>query len=185
MSRESFLFLRKFVRQPKQVGSVMPSSGFLGRAMADSVPWAAVTAAAELGAGTGAITRHLARSALPGTAMHLFEKDAAMRESLTRAYPGFRCYSDAADMLEELAGSGAGQMDCIFSGLPFFNFSPELRERLLGQIEGALKPGGYFVAFQYSLQMKKRLSNSFRVERIRFVPWNLPPAFVYVCRRKI
>jgi len=76
------------------------------------------------------------------------------------------------------------QLDCIFSGLPFFNFESELRKTLVAQIVQALKPGGLFIAFQYSLQMKKILSEHFIIETIPFVPLNIPPAFVYVCRKK-
>lgn len=185
MSRDDArLFLQKFVGQPGQVGSVVPSSRFLSVAMTGSVPWQSVSAAAELGAGTGAVTRYIAQNALPGTNVALFEKDETMRARLAREFPDYRCLRDAADMLNSLENNGFGQLDCILSGLPFFNFAPELRERLLGQIAGALKPGGYFVAFQYSLQMKKRLAETFEMERIRFVPLNIPPAFVYVCRKR-
>jgi len=47
----------------------------------------------------------------------------------------------------------------------------------------SLKPGGLFIAFQYSQQMKKLLGEHFSIEKIEFVPLNIPPAFVYVCRK--
>lgn len=64
------------------------------------------------------------------------------------------------------------------------NFTEQWRERLLEEIHSVLKPGGQFIAVQYSLQMKRALQQKFVLEKIAFVPWNVPPAFVYVCRKK-
>lgn len=181
---DRWLFVRKFMQYPKQVGSIAPSSRFLAEAMLRPVPWDEVRAVAELGAGTGAITRAIARRVRPGTKVYLFEKDAKMRRRLAETYAGFACCSNAANVQDIIARSGAGPLDCIVSGLPFYNFSEQLRSRLIGQIEGALKPNGLFIAFQYSLQMKRMLARTFDIERIGFVPLNVPPAFVYVCRKR-
>lgn len=178
------LFVSKFMQYPRQVGSIAPSSRFLAEKMLRPVPWDEVRAVAELGAGTGAITRSLARRVRPDTKVYLFEKDAKMRRRLAETYPAFPCYSNAANIRDILERVGQEPLDCILSGLPFYNFPESLRSRLLAQIEGALKPGGLFIAFQYSLQMKSRLARTFDIERIRFVPINLPPAFVYICRKK-
>jgi phospholipid N-methyltransferase len=75
------------------------------------------------------------------------------------------------------------QLDCILSGLPFFNFSQNLRDHLMDEIYQSLKPNGLFIAFQYSMQMKKQFAQYFAIEKIDFVPLNIPPAFVYVCRK--
>ncbi|MBB6730582.1 class I SAM-dependent methyltransferase [Cohnella zeiphila] len=184
LSEESRIFFRKFVQDPKQVGSVAPSSRFLAEAMTRPIPWEKAVSVAELGAGTGAITREIAKRARPSTNVYLFEKDAKMRRRLAEAYPQYGCFANAENVLDVLERAGLEPLDGIVSGLPFYNFSESLRSRLIGQIEGALKPDGLFVAFQYSLQMKKRLAAAFEIERIGFVALNLPPAFVYVCRKR-
>lgn len=76
------------------------------------------------------------------------------------------------------------QLDCIISGLPFFNFPQAMRDQIVEQIHRSLRDGGMFVAFQYSKQMKQQLGEWFDIEEIKFVPMNVPPAFVYVCRKK-
>ncbi|MBO9608392.1 MAG: methyltransferase domain-containing protein [Paenibacillaceae bacterium] len=185
VGEESWLFLRKFMQYPKQVGSIAPSSPYLAQEMLRHVKWDEVASLAELGAGTGAITRAIARKVRPETRVYLFEKDAGMRQTLAGQYPAFVCWEDAARLKASLAMANDREpLDCIVSGLPFANFSTELRARLLQQIESALKPNGLFVAFQYSLQMRSRLAQSFDIERIGFVVRNLPPAFVYVCRKR-
>ncbi|WP_179952657.1 class I SAM-dependent methyltransferase [Cohnella abietis] len=189
ISRETRIFLRKFLVQPKQIGSVVPSSKFLASKMVGSIPWDNVEAVAELGAGTGAITRYIAERVRPSTKVYLFEKDARMRRKLKEDYPDFICSANATNLFPVLKSNGdtigGKQLDCIISGLPFYNFPQVVRDQLMEQIEISLKPGGLFVAFQYSLQMRKQMAKLFNIERIYFVPLNFPPAFVYVCRQRV
>lgn len=183
-SNHNLLFLKSFVKNPKNVGSVIPSSRFLANAMVKQVVWNEVTAVAELGSGTGAITQYIHQKANEMTKVFLFEMDQTMRNNLTEEYPTFTSHPNAAALVNSIKADGVDRLDCIFSGLPFFNFERTLRDTLMEQIYQALKPGGWFIAFQYSLQMKKQLSEHFIIEKIKFVPLNIPPAFVYVCRKK-
>ncbi|OME94233.1 methyltransferase domain-containing protein [Paenibacillus sp. FSL K6-1122] len=183
-SNESILFLKSFLQSPKHVGSVIPSSRFLASKMVKQVSWLEAKAVAELGSGTGPITRYIHQQVHDSTKVLLFEMNETMRNTLKTTYPEFSCYADAARLVESMNQEGIQQLDYIFSGLPFFNFEPELRNTLVDQIYKALKPGGLFIAFQYSLQMKKTLSEHFIIEKIEFVPLNIPSAFVYVCRKK-
>lgn len=181
---ESLLFLQGFFNNPQRVGSVIPSSRFLADQMIQPVSWNEVKAVAELGSGTGAITRFMKKQLNESTKVLLFERDKKMRNNLKIEYPDFFCHSDACQLVKKMTQAGIGQLDCIISGLPFFNFTKEMRENLLNQIIEALKPGGVFVAFQYSLQMKKKFAEELIIEKIEFVPFNFPPAFVYVCRKR-
>lgn len=182
-SNDKLLFLRSFLKNPKNVGSIIPSSRFLANAMVKQANWQETTSVAELGAGTGAITRYIHINANKNTKVFLFEMDQTMRSNLQNAYPNFACLPNAATLVDAMKNEGVDQLDYIFSGLPFFNFEDTLREVLIEQIHQVLKPGGLFIAFQYSLQMKKKLSEKFIIEKIEFVPLNIPSAFVYVCRK--
>lgn len=177
------LFIQRFMQKPGQIGSVMPSSRFLAEKMVQNVPWDQVSAVAELGAGTGAITRAINNRLTSKTDVFIFEMDPDMRRRLELQHPGFHYHSDAAKLVKSMHRNGIESLDCIISGLPFFNFDQELRETIMDQAWHALKPGGLFIAFQYSLQMKKMLTQRFQLEHIDFVPLNVPPAFVYTCRK--
>lgn len=183
-NHNSLLFLQTFIRKPKQIGSLWPSSRFLARKMIQQVPWKDVLAIAELGSGTGAITREIKSHISEKAKMFLFEKDKKMKGNLEQDFPEFLCFQNAVHLRNVMKQYGVQQLDCVISGLPFFNFSTELRERLLNQVVDSLKPGGYFIAFQYSLQMKKLLSRQFEIVKIHYIPLNFPPAFVYVCRKR-
>ncbi|KAF6654708.1 class I SAM-dependent methyltransferase [Paenibacillus polymyxa] len=182
--KEYLLFLQGFLTNPQRVGSLIPSSRFLAAKVVESVPWDEVKTVAELGSGTGAITRCMKTQLTGSTKVLLFERDKKMRENLKAEYPDFVCHSNACQLVKKLNHDDIGQLDCIISGLSFSNFTSEMRETLLNQIMKALKPGGIFVAFQYSLQMKKRFAEDLTIEKIEFVPFNFPPAFVYICRKK-
>lgn len=181
---EPLLFLQGFLKNPKRVGSVLPSSKFLACKIVQSVPWDEVRTIAELGPGTGAITR-LMRAQLPKSAtVFLFERDPKMRSNLKNTYPEFMFHSNASYLSKRINQEHVHQLDSIICGLPFFNFSREMRQNILSQIHTALRPGGKLVLYQYSLHMRKHLAELFEMEKIQFVPFNFPPVFVYVCRKR-
>ncbi|MED0668798.1 hypothetical protein P4S95_00990 [Aneurinibacillus aneurinilyticus] len=82
-----------------------------------------------------------------------------------------------------LCETGEKSADVIISGLPFTVFPKELTTQIMNEVIKSLKPGGLFITFQYSLHMKKRLQADFSTIELRFVPFNIPPAFVYICRK--
>lgn len=181
--QEKLLFLKTFFRSPRQIGSIAPSSKFLAQRMLSSVAWQEIQHVAELGAGTGAITTFIDAVKPTAARVLLFEKDPILLARLQNSYPDYACYSDAGELDKVMDKENIQQLDCVLSGLPFFNFPQHLREHLIGQIHASLKPGGLFIAFQYSQQMKPQLSRYFDIQNIHFVLLNVPPAFVYVCQK--
>jgi phospholipid N-methyltransferase len=182
--KEKYLFLKKFLLSPGQLGCVTPRSMFLAQKMIDSVAWDEVRNIAELGSGTGAITKFIQESKHEDAQVLLFEKDPHLRQELAYQFPEFGVYSDASQLYTSMSQKGIEHLDCVVSGLPFFNFPQSIRNQLLEQITLSLKPNGCFIAFQYSLQMNKQFSQHFIYDKIKFVPLNFPPAFVYVCRKR-
>ncbi|WCK55541.1 methyltransferase domain-containing protein [Aneurinibacillus sp. Ricciae_BoGa-3] len=180
---EKLLFLSKFLRSPKHVGSVTPSSHFLARAMVNPIDWSKAENIAELGAGTGIFTRYLHENKQPGCKVVVFERDTNMRERLQSMYPDLHYHDNASEILLAMKSYGIEQFDYILSGLPFTNFPQTLRNQIMQGVEKSLKPGGLFIAFQYSLQMRKQLEERFEQVRLNFVPLNVPPAFVYTCKK--
>ncbi|MEK8131862.1 rRNA adenine N-6-methyltransferase family protein [Paenibacillus filicis] len=182
--QDKLLFLQKFIQSPKQIGSVIPSSRHLALRMLDAVDFKQDLHIAELGSGTGAITQHLNRITTPGSQVFLFEKDPQLRADLAKHYPGYHPCAEATGLRSAIQERGVDQLDCIISGLPYFNFPQHLRDALMEQISVSLKPNGQFIAFQYSLQMKEQFSRYLEVEAIQWTWMNVPPAFVYICRKR-
>ncbi len=181
MIHESTSFLMKFINSPKTIGSITPSSSYLADRMLRDIHWDEAQSIVELGAGTGVFTRQIASKIEAGTKVVVFEKDRDMRGKLQSRFPGFYLMADAQDLVASLERVNVSSVDYIISGLPFANFEPKQRQYILDGIMEALKPGGQFVSFQYSLQMKTALLQNFKQVEISMVPFNIPPAFVYHC----
>jgi phospholipid N-methyltransferase len=183
LTGDRFSFFLKFIKSPQTIGSITPSSKYLTSKMLEEVPWHRINSLIELGAGTGVFTKHICNNIRNNCKVIIFEKDRQMYENLKKTYTGCHFSRDAEHIDKVLEDLGLAQTDCIISGLPFACFSPEQREKILGEIVASLKDGGDFIAFQYSLQMKKLLVKSFRNVKISVVPFNIPPAFVYHCTK--
>jgi phospholipid N-methyltransferase len=112
--QEQLLFLYKFMRAPRQIGSITPSSVFLAKKMLEPVQWNQVRSVAELGAGTGAITRQLAQVLHKEAKVLLFEKDQHLRSELSVRFRDFACYTDACSisLFSEKTSEITGDFPC-------------------------------------------------------------------------
>ncbi|SDX22979.1 Phospholipid N-methyltransferase [Marininema mesophilum] len=179
---DSLEFLKGFLRAPRQVGSIIPSSPFLVRSMLNVVDREKMDTVVELGAGTGVITKSLIRQLSSDAQLYIFEKDPRLCFLLEQEFPELYLTTNAEELGRVLNQYGNGHADIILSSLPFANFPQAKRTEILDQIQAHLSPDGVFVAYQYSLQMKSLLQRRFRSVEVKFVPLNIPSAFVYVCK---
>ena len=180
---EKLTFLKKFIESPSQVGSITPSSRFLAKRTLAPINWTTARAVAELGAGTGAFTKHINAFKHDECKVAVFEKDEEMRDKLNILYPDLDYFEDALSLSENVRSMGVESLDAVISGLPFTLFEKNVREQIIDETVQALNEHGVFVAFQYSLHMKTMLSQKFSKVEISLVHLNFPPAFVYVCHK--
>lgn len=180
---EKLHFLAKFIRSPRSVGSVTPSSRFLMQKMMKRIKWEQVRTIAELGAGTGVFTRAIHQLSHPDTQVIVFEHDSEMRASVEAEFPMLHHRRDALELTSVVQELGLPNLDCIISGLPLTLFPREVRDQLMDEVVNALKPGGIYIQFQYSLYLLPELRRRFSQVEVDFVPLNAPPAFVYACHK--
>lgn len=173
-TNSSLTFMKQFVRSPLDVGAIWPSSRKLCANMMAGVDLQQVTHVAELGAGTGVLTRHLLQALPAHSMLDVYEIDPTFITMLqTIQDPRLAIFMQPAEYLDKA-------YDVIFSGLPLLAFTPAQRQALLVRIKSALRPGGHFVQFQYTAQLERELSHHFEWQRRR-VWLNVPPAWVYQC----
>jgi phospholipid N-methyltransferase len=186
-------FLREFVRRPSQIGAVAPSSDHLALAMVEELDWETARVVVECGPGTGAFTRRILERLRPDARFFAVEVNEHCARALQRRHPDVAvhraCVSDLPAICE---GAGLPGVDVVVSGLPWAAFGEEGQARFLGAIHEALAPGGRFATFAYSHAARLPAGQRFRrlltgtfaeVERSPIVWRNLPPAFVYRCRK--
>ena len=149
--RDSFEFLRGFVRNPAQVGSVVPSSRWLEQRLVRQAGIREARTVVELGPGTGGTTAAMLQ-AMPGAGRLLaIELDPDFHQHLAAslADPPLVLELGSAERIADLlAAHHLPPPDAIVSGIPFSTMPPEVSDRIAAAIAQVLRPGGRFVAYQ-------------------------------------
>ena len=186
-------FLREFLRDPLTVAAVAPSGRSLADLVTAPVPRHGDPLIVELGPGTGAFTAAIQRR-LGGRGHHLaVEVNERFAGPLAARFPRVDvAVADARDLRQLLAQRGRRHADVIVSGLPWAAFGQGLQDELLGAVTDSLAPDGAFTTFAYTFarwapparRLRRSLTTGFdEVVTGRTVWANVPPAFVYFCRR--
>ena len=182
----SWRFLRTLVKDPFSVGAVAPSSRYLANSMVIGMgPGAKVI---ELGGGTGSVTQAILNSGVSPQDLIVIEQNEEFVELLKERFPHVTVIrANAASPRHHMADL-TGPADFVVSGLPLMLFPAKRKARLLSQMFGALRPKGYFHQFTYGgrCPVERSLLQSLGLEAtfLRFIPFNLPPAFVYRLQRR-
>jgi phospholipid N-methyltransferase len=169
----SLRFARQFLRHPKQCGTFMESGRVLARRMADETRGSCRVV--EFGAGTGPVTREILKR-LPGNGcLTCFEINPDFCHCLEQiGDPRLRVINDDAQNCERYVENP----DCVVSGLPLTLFSRQAVEQILA----ISSKSGTYIQLQYTPALSREIRRHFTEVKLRFVPRNFPPAFVYVCR---
>lgn len=175
------IFLQQFLRHPRQVGSIIPSSRFMERRVVGLADIASARTIVELGTGTGGITRAMLRAMTPDAKLVGIEINPRFQQLLARVQdPRLIAHFGSAEQLAEILDQHQlPAPDAVVSGIPFSTMDPDLGSRILAAIADALAPGGRFVAYQVSSQVA-RLAQPLLGEPQRQVEFlNIPPMRLY------
>lgn len=184
MMSDLSLFLGQLIRRPSEIRAIAPTAGAVAREMARSVD-PSMGAVAEIGAGTGTITRAILNRGLPPDRLELYELNAAFCERLRQSFPGVTVHNRPA---QDMVNVGRRGLDAVISGVPTLPMSDEMQHAIVGAALWMLKPGAPFVQITYGTQPP--LSEKVRADlglvhtRSRRIWMNLPPARVYVFRQE-
>ena len=186
-------FFTQFIINPARTGAVLPSSDGLCEYMTDLAGLNDVSTVIELGSGTGVITEKIMRKKAESTTFFALEINPAFVEATKNKCPDAIVYqSSAENVMKHLETHGESGCDRIISSLPWSTFKGETQQLILDSIYDVLKPGGIFLTYAYVLgvvapaawRFKKKLYAKFdKVETSRIVWNNIPPAFIYICKK--
>lgn len=186
-------FVREFIRSPRVLGTCFTSSERLARAMVEGLDLEGARAVVEYGPGTGAVTGAVLER-IPGECRFVaIERSPGLARVFRGRFPGVRLYEDDAANVRRLCKvEGIAAVDCIVSGLPWLLFPEAVQRALLRETVGVLRPGGGFTTVTYRAERLVPGVGRFRrlmeevfseVALSRRVWGNIPPAFVYRCRK--
>lgn len=181
MGRISF-FLES-IKNMKSAGTIARSSRFICKEMTSYVDFKNARVLVELGAGDGVITKHILRKMRPDAKLLVFEISDVFCD-LIREIDDDRMIviQDSAENLGKyLKELGCKEVHDVVSAIPFVVLPEELSEKIVKEVRKYLRPGGVMIQLHYSTLSKKLYENIFENVKIKFVPLNIPPAFLHVC----
>lgn len=177
-------FFKESVKNIKHTGTITRSSKFISKAMISYVDFENADFLVELGAGDGVITKHILKAMKPNTKLMVFEISEPFCNEI-RAINDDRLIviQDSAEKLGEyLKEYGFTEIHDVISAIPFVVVPEEMGENIVGEVRKYLRKGGTMVQLHYSLLTKKLYEQFFDQVKIKFVPLNIPPAFLHVCK---
>ena len=175
--KTKFAFLRQFIRNPRTIGSIVPSSPLLGKAMASFLPEGDDKLILELGPGTGPITRELFKSGVTMDQLVCLEQSEKLVNHMRARFPGINIIHGDACELETLLENR--KVDAIVSCLPLKSIPKPIVAKIIQQMEVCLKDDGVLIQFTYNLRKKRSpLIAHFRHVGSRIIVGNVPPARV-------
>lgn len=187
----ALLFLTRFLQRPFQIASIIPSSPMMVRRVAGKMDFSRPVTIAEYGPGEGCHTREMLKRAHPDSQFLLFELDAEFCRSLEEQFADDARVSvinaDCATLPQELAKRGLEHCDYILSGIPFSILEPEKKREILRNTFEALRPGGEFIIYQVTNELRKHATGDGLFPRAtsEYFLQNVPPMFITVFHKDV
>lgn len=190
--RHQALFLLQFLKDPTSIGSVIPSGRSLAREMVKGIGETDRQLIAELGPGTGALTKEIARRMGPNCRYFGFETSAQFRQLLEERFPSLQVVGDGAQNMKAHLGSAGGFLDFVISSIPFTTLPWPLTVEILEAVHASLRPGGVFRTFLYlntffmpkNQRLLQEAGKLFSPLSQDIVLPNFPPAVVYSFQKR-
>lgn len=175
-------FVREFLRHPRQIGAVCPSSPELARRMAGLVP-PGRGLVVELGPGGGAVTAALLHGGVAARDLVLVERSEALAGQLARRFPSVCLIRGDAAQLASFKPLQRRPVRAVVSSLPLRSLPAVDVRRILDQISAVSTPGTMFIQFSYALRGSyDGMAQGFSREHAHVVWRNFPPARVEAFR---
>jgi phosphatidylethanolamine/phosphatidyl-N-methylethanolamine N-methyltransferase len=174
------LFFRRWLANPLQMGSVVPSSAALCARIVAQTHRAPNEAVLELGAGTGVISRALLAGGVPAERLFVVEIAPPMAAHLRRALPGAQVIEgDARHLADLVPAEWHGRIGTVICGIPLVLLPFAAQRQLIAAMQ-AVAPGRGFLHFSYCATSPISLRrHALAGRREAWTPLNFPPASVW------
>ena len=172
------LFLRRWVANPLQMGSIVPSSPALCRRVSAQVRRAPDEYVLELGAGTGVISRALLQGGVPPDRLIVLEIVPDMARHLADTLPGVTVLEGDARALPDLLPAHR-RIGTVVCGIPLVLLPVPEQRRFIDAMQ-AVAPGRGFLHYSYcATSPLPSRKHGLVAKREAWTPLNFPPASVW------
>src|SRR5688572_1139857 len=147
------LFARNFLKHPRMLGSVIPSSRFLIHELLRKVDWGRARVVVEYGPGVGTITTAILRRLRPDGVLLVIEMNEEFVRFLREHVRDPRLHvvhGSAEEVRERLRELGHERADYVISGIPFSTMPAASRATILRHTHDLLRPRGRLLVYQFS-----------------------------------
>lgn len=182
-------FLKHTIKNYRETGAIAASSRKLAKLFVKTGDIKNQKVVVEFGSGTGVFTEEILKAIPKDCIYFAIEINEEFVKATRERCPDATVYHDSAQQVGKyLKSHGVESCDVIISGLPFANFDDALQNDIIQSAVDALKPGGVFLTFAYTVglltskgkKFKAKLPEYFaKVKKTKTVINNLPPAFIY------
>jgi phosphatidylethanolamine/phosphatidyl-N-methylethanolamine N-methyltransferase len=175
-----WLFFRRWIANPLEMGSIVPSSPSLCRRIVRAVRRAPEEHVVELGAGTGVVSRALLAGGVPAEKLTVVEIVPSMAAWLAETLPGANVVTgDARDLPGVLPPTMQGRVGTVICGIPLVLLPLTEQRRFIDAIQ-AIAPGRGFLHYSYCVTSPlPAAKHGLRAHREAWTPLNFPPASVW------
>jgi phospholipid N-methyltransferase len=179
---EGALFIKEFIKSPRTIGAIYPSSRRLAKRMAKEVVVNENDIVIELGAGTGRVTKALLKHGISPRQLVVIERSPKLADTLRKKFSLVSVIEgNAANLLDLLNEYDQSHIRYIISSLPFRSLLPTITNAVMQQITQLLGSNIKLVQFTYSLRSKQpNYFADFKLLKSSIVWSNIPPARVNV-----
>jgi phospholipid N-methyltransferase len=188
---DAWTFFRQWLRNPRAMAAMAPSSRQLAKLMIEQLPRGAQHIV-ELGGGTGVFTQALLEHGVEPDNLLVVELNEELHQLLMQRFPAVHVICGDAQKLKTIVrDSGftdkASGVDAVVSGLGMLSMPRATQRAILSGVFDVLGKGGRFIQFTYgpASPVSRELLNELGMHvRRAGVAWlNVPPATVYVYTR--
>jgi phospholipid N-methyltransferase len=183
-SRRILLFARNFLKYPKLLGSLVPSSPFLVNQLMSKVDWERARVVVEYGPGIGNITREILQRMRPDAVLVAIELNSEFVEYLRDEIRDPRLhvvYGSASEVGAILARLNLDRADYIISGIPYSTIPDPVRRTIVRESRRLLEPTGALVVYQFTRTVLPYLEPIFGQVQQDFNLLNILPARIFYC----
>ncbi len=178
---DRFFFFHQFLKHPRQVAWITPSSRFLERRVVELAGIRSAKTVVELGPGTGGTTRAILSAMNPQARLLSVEINPDFHELVSGINDDrlIAHLGNAIGLKEIISMYDLAAPEVMVSGIPFSTMSPSSGTQIIEAIISVLAPKGRFVAYQVNKRVDFLCRPFFGPAYMEVELLNIPPMRIY------
>ena len=185
--KEKITFIKELIKNIKQIGAILPSSKYLSNKMIECVDFSNPINIIEYGPGTGVFTKLISKRINKESKLIIIENNKIFFDILYEKYKSKRNITilfDSVENIESIVESNnLKNIDYIISGIPFTSLPKSLRINIIENTKKVMNKKTIFITFQYTKKLKKFFNQNFKIQIIKKVLRNIPPALIFEMKK--